>query len=471
MRRNIVKDWRGGLGYGIGAALLGMMVVATPACLDPGRSSDGAGDPDGTSATDTLPTLDTYRPDSYVPPPDTLGQGPTDCYFGWDTAGQPLTGTVAIDVVALTPPGPPRQVVWDVEVTSAGGGVVAQRRVSATSSEDDAPAIVHTEMFCDPTPGSDWNTVTLYPVGVYQLSVAPQDLGAFGAAAPPDGDTPLLADATTATFVCQSPYGASVRLVTAPMLGVGYAEPGPHGIYDLGAVFAGVACHAEMQCCQDSDHDGTCDSELSWYPPIDGAEWSVIRWRFMCFALSAPQSPPADPRPTDLFLDDVVLDCGGAGRVAIDPTARRDDPYCAQPGMSGAPSGCVGLDGAESGLVKQVDVYAPGSSPPYLTATMSMRIGVDKPALAGHDCTLRARATGVRGASALALTGLGEPSAAGTFAFGPNVAYPVLTWDVALSRDGAFICGEHSLVTTPQVGIRAATPDEPAFPHHTTLEP
>jgi|GEM_PF-2898960 len=438
---------------------LGVAIALTSGCLPAAPSYESDVDAEGGEVDITLTLPDSQSPPDSYSPPDTWWER-TDCWFGEDTYRPPVAG-VEVELVGLTPPPEARQIVWKVTARNDNGRVADLRYVSATGGGTEKALSTTIELDCFRTVEEREHTLEVETVGVYQDPV--QVSGISGPWTDPSPD--FVPTISRTRFTCGQ--SAPVRVVTAPAFEVGYADAGPHGIYDRGFVFAGLACHAELDCCQDDDRDGECDRDRAWYPPEDGVDGATLEWRFFCFALGAQQDPQALWQPTDLFLSDLRLDCGDGGEVAIDPTARVGESYCDHPGDGETPpSGCVGVTGVESGLIEQVAVDVLDSASPYIESRLSVRLAVDKAALAQASpfCSLHARATGVRGVTALGQTGLSAPNTDGAWELGPGVAYPTLRLDAVLTANGELVCGSHSQMGYPQITLYADG-EEPPFDH------
>lgn len=444
----------------LGAGAVSCLPAASEPVADAHPAADGTTAPDTASAPDAQATSAPPVPDAATAPD--AGTASDAAMLPDITPLDGPTGTLRVDLTGMTPPLLTRAVVWDVEVLRGASAVVARGRVTAHGASGE---LLHASFDapCDASASATTHTVTVRTVGVYQEQVdAP---GSFGSPPPAGAQVPLIPSVVVVGATCSPDEVTTVPVISAPALGVSYAHPSSDGVYEVAGAYDGVSCHAEVRCCAGAHTDGACTSYLSWFPPVDGVEGSVLTWHAHCFDLEAAGgSQDVDPGdPPHLFFDDVVLDCGAAGVVAVDPTARETEPYCDTfGGADEPPVGCVGIDGVETGLVRQAQAHRMGTAPGS-TFSVALKLLIDRATMAAGDCRLRGRMASVRHAESRALLQIDEPSASGAYELPPNAAWPVLTWDVELGRNGAFVCGDTGQVTTPQVQVRDAEANEPPF--------
>jgi len=267
-------------------------------------------------------------------------------------AGRDFEGPgVAIDVAALNLQGV-GDVVWDIEVENGATtpSVVWQRRVTSSGYGDGAGSASYVGP-CDAD--ANPNTVKVWVVGVFESAVSSAGTfnsthdGAVGTAVdfqnPTTPSTPL-----TRTVTCQENRDTAVQFDVALM------RPAQQGFFDIAVNFNDIYCSAKLDCCQDADGDG-CEAgeDIELLFADTGARVRTIVLGFACTAGAS------DTGETNLYMDDLALDCDGAdpfdADIVIDPSGTPGNQCTA-----GSLSSCAAIPaGAASAgtYLHQVAVY------------------------------------------------------------------------------------------------------------------
>ena len=352
------------------------------------------------------------------------------CLGGADPAPPAAGARLAIDVAALNLVGV-GDVVWDLEVLNGAGAVVWQRRVTSSAYGDSAGSASYVGA-CDADPLANANTVRVWVVGVYDADVPAGGAGAFSSGAATgagsvSGDPVPFQNPTTAgaplsrTVTCLPDADAAVAFDVVLM------RPAQQGFFDIAVSFNDLFCSAKFDCCADAADDGCAadgSEDLRLLFDASGARGRTFVLGFACTAGAA------DGVATDLYMDDLTLDCAGvAPAVTIHPNGASAGNQCV--------AGANGMTACPA-----VSEHAPIDADTYLFQVATFRgeelltsggvaarkrywnvaLGV-KAAISG--CTLRARATADDANSA------GDGLVGGVIV--PGAIYPVVSWDVDLA--------------------------------------
>jgi hypothetical protein len=198
------------------------------------------------------------------------------------------------------------------------------------------------------------------------------------------------------------------------------ARRGDPGFFETGVRFADVFCTARLDCSDDGAARGSDSPGASEGAPSDTAVLGLV-----CAG--------ANGTPAHMYLDDLRVTCSDAnGRVSrtarVDPSA---GPGRVSPvGAGGAPV----LSEASTTL----------GEGPEGARSWEVRLGLERGAFPGERCVLQTRAT----AAASPLDDRATPA---------YQRYPVLTWEVPLTADGARVCAQQRLNDGTGIATRYIT--------------
>jgi len=347
---------------------------------------------------------------------------------------------VAIEIAALSLQGA-GDVVWDLEVVNGRTptpDVVWRQRITASRYGDGVGSTSYVGP-CDASAGVNQNTVRLWVVGVYDADVSAANAGAFAAGATTGVvgtalpfQNPTTAGPLTRTVTCSPNADARVTFDVTLM------RPAEQGFFDIAVNFDDLFCAAKYDCCYDAAGDGCAGDGSEDIDLLFDASGQRQRTHILGFACTAGVTSGV---VTELFMDDLVLDCDVSSSgatfapdVTLDPNATHEGNQCV-PGANGmsacaAVSEAAGVD-ADTYLY-QFAVYRGDELLPNAgggnahIAYWNLALGVKGP-IAG--CTLRTRATADDSAD------LGDQVNQGVIADGK--VYPFVTFNVPLGTCGS----------------------------------
>ena len=313
--------------------------------------------------------------------------------------------------------------IWDVVVARATGGepLLSTRVSSAQCGAGGSAASVAAA--CDAA--GEGEVVTARLKGIYTAPVpAP---GRFGDPVPGGG----------IAFADPGDLVRTVECLDLPATTVEYdislARPSEGGFFTKAINFDQIYCAANFTCCDDSDDNGVCDADIDLLFGTDGQRHTTFKLGFACAAETGAGMDLA------LYMDDLVLSCGGTDTVVIHP-ASGDGNLCSA-GQVGSCEPKVSVTGGGAANVFQAAVYKGVSSFGGIDRSYwNVAFGVDKAVVAAGDCQLTTRAT----ADTDAVAG----GAQGGVIVAPDV-YPYLVWDVNISDGAGVVCVEHAPGDTP----------------------
>ncbi|TNF38267.1 MAG: formylglycine-generating enzyme family protein [Deltaproteobacteria bacterium] len=251
---------------------------------------------------------------------------------------------------------------------------------------------------------------------------------------------------------CGAPYAPDGCRLTVPCradadvpvdFDLTVARDARQGFFDVAVQFADLFCSAKVDCVQPTSGDPL---ELVHDPATGERVQTVV------FALACSDGSPdgSEATSTHLYLDDLVLDCGGT-LYPVDPSGGPGNLY---PNGVGAPAPLVqamafhGREQLESGGQSADARYwnvALGLDPAFFTA-------------GAPTCTLTTTAAASEGPLVGGVTPVGS-------------AYPYLSVAVPLNTEAAITCTRHPIdgaapsdgVTTAYTGLAADGSDAVAF--------
>jgi len=267
--------------------------------------------------------------------------------------------------------------VWDLEVRNAQGETLVAQRLSSARFGDGAGAATFVGP-CDARAEANPNTVRLALIGIYDAPVGA--LGAHGEGAPAGALPARNPDLMTQGFTCAANEDVAVRFDVTVL------RPAAQGFLDVAVSFGDVHCSAKYDCGAD--------------PLLFNAAGERDTTHILGFSCAAPA---ADGAPY-LYLDPIVIDCGDAGAVTLDPAPERD-------GNQGA----VAI-GEDRGLFQWAVFRGQELGGATASTYWNVALGVDD--LSG--CTVATLGTADRG------------DVLDAFAIPASAFYPYVAWEVPL---------------------------------------
>jgi len=324
---------------------------------------------------------------------------------------------VAIDVAALNLEGV-YDACWEITVTNHGGEVVLTRVISSSQYGDGAGSASYVAP-CDADPTAQDNTVTVEVLGLYATSGV--DCGAPPASVDFQNPGVLSQD-----FTCHDNRDVAVRFDVALM------RPASQGFFDIAINFGDIFCSAKVDCCRDSDHDGTCERDLELLYNGQGDRDATVVVGFACAAGD-------ETTDTFLYMDPVTIACAGETVASIIPDGEGN--LC-----DAQTDSCVGVTG-DLDLLFQVAVYRgaeqlSGVDKAYWNVALGIKTN-NFPS--GEDCYLTFRGTADDDATDGTTPGTLAGAQGGVIAAG--AVYPLVTANVLLSSaaSGPWACAENPL--------------------------
>jgi len=362
---------------------------------------------------------------------------------------------VEVTAAALTLEGV-GDVLWDIEVVNGLNETVWNRRVSSSTFGNSEGAATYVgPCDADTTDGANANTVKVWVVGAYDADIAPANTGSFnagstagvgavtGTAVP--FQNPTAAGPLTRAFTCLPNQDVFVEFNVTMM------RPAEQGFFDIAVNFDNIFCSAKYDCCYDTNENGCA---------VDGSEDIDLlhdttgrgKTHVLAFACTAGTAASVD---TQLYLDDIELDCGvnAPGTpltfdvdLLIDPDVAQTGNQCALGDLSACVAHIAEIGTADadtflfqSAVYQGAELLPNNGGPSANLVYWNVALGVKAPI---SNCVLRTRATVDNAAGSALVSG-------GSIAAG-NV-YPYIQWDVNLGT-----CGSEPLTFgNPAAPVRA----------------
>ena len=332
---------------------------------------------------------------------------------------------VAINMAALNLTGV-GDVVWDLEVVNGAdpAQVVWQRRLTSSTYGDSAGSASYVGP-CDADPAVAENTVKVWVVGVYAGDIASNAAGTFasgastGAGAVTGVELPFQNPTTPVTGPLERTLTCAPNADTAVQFDVALMRPAQQGFFDVAVNFNDIFCSAKFDCCTGTN----CADDITLLFDSGGAR---ARTFVLGFACTAGAAAGVD---TELYMDDLALDCTGSDTatnfsadVTLSPAGAATGNQC----PAGELNGCPGVSGPADTYFYQAAVYRGeepltgggiGANKVYWNVALGVKAAVSA-------CRLRTRATADDAANA------GDRVDGGIIAAG--TVYPYVAWDVDL---------------------------------------
>ncbi len=265
---------------------------------------------------------------------------------------------------------------------------------------------------CDASPEADvdpvvpgvQNAVTLWVDGLYETGYVPITTA---------WQNPCGPAGCTVAFDCRE------NVDTAVAFDFTILRQSNTGFFDIVVEFEDIFCAAKVDCRYGNDTPATDDDPvIRLFGDIAGSQDLPT----VVFALAC-SAGPGDEGTTRLYLSDVDIDCDGEDHDIVVPVNARGAIYTEEP------PGFVA-----QALVSQGEKNLVSEDEMYWTVAVAMSPSDDAdlaPVFAATNCRLRASGTASSGDIDIAFEG-------------PNVSYPYLDADVALTDvDGNLVCTQH----------------------------
>jgi len=312
----------------------------------------------------------------------------------------------------------PDDVVYTLRLYNAEPALVWEAAALSSSRYGDGHGALTYVGACDASASGNPHTLEITLDALLDATGAPIDTATWQNPAPPGA--PLRLD----DLVCRPDADVLVTLDLTIL------RDARQGFFDVAVSFEDIFCSAKLDCVDDQG-----EPLRLLHDPTTGERSTTAVLGFAC---TSGRAGDGSPEPTWLHLDDVVVSCQGVPDIVIEPNAPVGQRGPRGPGLE----------------IFQTAIYRGAESlPGWEKCYWNLALGVDLEAARG--CRLRARGTASH-----------DDWRERAGASPPATVWAYVDWDVPLTGDGAFACGQEPLNGgTGRVTTRFTAPDGAVFAH------